>query len=125
MSKRSKRNKQQRRRRRPEGQRVTGAGEIRSVGFDYGCLPNVMGVGMYEFPNYLHDANVVGMAYGMDYSTELERPIPCISLVVRNEAPVRRAFDTFHAWAAGSDADALDVAFVFREDGGYLVVLSP
>jgi hypothetical protein len=52
-------------------------------------------------------------------------PVPAITLIARNEIPVREAFREFNAWAAQTDGDALELTFIFRSDGSYLLVLAP
>ncbi len=94
-------------------------------GVDYGCLPDAMAVGSLRFPEYMHLADVVGVAYGESYSVPLARLIPTITLLTRNTKPIRQAFDEFNLWSVDTDDDALELSFVFRRDGSYLLALSP
>ena len=84
-----------------------------------------MAVGPYDFPSYLSAASVDGVAYGFEYSEELARTVPFISLVAQHAGPLAQAFEEFAAWAAATDPDSLEVTFVFRKKGGYLLMIAP
>ncbi len=94
-------------------------------GFDFGCLPDAMAVGIYDFPAQLRNANIMGVAYGEAWSAELQRSVPMVSLVAQKSDPLIEAFSTFHSWAEASDPDALEMTFVFRKNGGYVLALGP
>ena len=84
-----------------------------------------MAVGIYEFPSHLTAASVDAVAYGFEHSEELNRGLPIISLVAQDADHLARAFQDFAAWAAATDPDAVEVTFVFRESGGYLLTIEP
>lgn len=94
-------------------------------GADYGSLPHVMGIGSMGFASHLHAADIVGVAYGEDRSTEFGAVVPSVSLVARNGAALRLAFNEFSAWVEATDGDAVELTFVLRKDGSYLLALGP
>lgn len=105
---------------------MTPAGDpVRRAGFDYGCLPYAMAVSTFAFASHLHDAGVIGAAYGYEKSELLRATVPALTLVGSNEAPLRKAFAEFRAWTESSDGDALEVSIIFRTGDGYLLALSP
>lgn len=84
-----------------------------------------MAIGSPSFPDYLSRANVVGVAYGWEKSDHLGSTVPAISLVARDEKARLQAFVEFNAWADATDGDALELTFVFKKDGTYLLAVSP
>ena len=84
-----------------------------------------MTVGSLEFNKNLIDAEVVAVAYGIEYSQKLRMGVPSITLVGRNEKPLRRAFEEFSNWAESTDADAIELTIVFMKDGGYRLCINP
>ena len=94
-------------------------------GYDYGCLPYAMAVASMDFPHHLTHASVEGIAYDTQWSSEFEGQVPTISLVARHADPLIKAFEDFNAWSKETDPDALEVTFVFRKEGGYVLGLSP
>ncbi len=119
MAKRSKKRKQNNRKRNRH------ASPPREAGFDYGITPNVAALGSIDFNQKLRDAGIVGVSYGIDYSTDLNSSVPCLSLVGQREAPLKEAFSEFSNWASFSDADAVDVSVLLRKAGGYDLAISP
>ena len=97
----------------------------RPRGFDYGCLPHAMAVGSYNFPRHLHDSSVDAVAYGTLHSPELRQQTFLVSLVAQHQEPLASAFREFHAWAQATDADSLELTFVFLHAGGYILALTP
>ena len=93
-------------------------------GFDYGCLPGAMAVASLEFPTYLTSASVDGVAYGWRWSEAVNQKVPTISLVAQSGGELAKAFEEFHAWAQITDPDSVEVTFIFRKTGGFLLVLS-
>lgn len=83
-----------------------------------------MALGSWEFVNNLGRAGVVGVAYGYAHSDEMNDDIPSVALVARDGDALRMAFDDFHAWAEKTDGDSLEVTFVFRQSGEYVLSLS-
>lgn len=73
----------------------------------------------------LSDASIIGVAYGEAWAEEIERRVPMVTLIAQHADPLKEAFETFHAWAESTDADALELTFVFRTSGGYVLALSP
>ena len=94
-------------------------------GFDYGLSVGFAAIGSIEFNQALRDAEIVAIAYGLDYSTDLGTHVPILSLVGRNEKPLQAAFEEFARWAEFSDADSIEVTLVFLRSGGYALILSP
>ena len=94
-------------------------------GFDYGIGITTMAVGSLEFNKNLVGAEVVAVAYGLEYSQKLGMTVPSITLVGRNEEPLRKAFEEFSDWAEATDADAIELTIVFMKSGGYRLCISP
>ena len=78
-----------------------------------------------EFNKNLSDAEIVAIACGQDYSKMLRVSVPAITLVGRNEKPLRDAFEEFSDWAESTDADAIELTIVFKNDGGYRLCINP
>lgn len=94
-------------------------------GFDYGLTANAAAMGSLDFNQNLIDAEVIAVAYGEDYSRELGAQVPVISLVARNEVPLRQAFEEFSYWAEATDGDAVDMTIVFLKSGAYRLCINP
>ena len=94
------------------------------VGFDYGCLPYVMAVGSLDFPRHLSAAGIGAVAYGRTWSDVVEKIVPTITLVAQNGAELAKAFAEFSAWSKATDPDAVEIIFVFRKSGGYVLSIS-
>lgn len=94
-------------------------------GYDYGVSSNAAAIGSLEFNVNLQAAEVIGVAYGLAYTNELEMDIPSISLIARNEKPLRLAFEEFSKWSESSDGDAIDMTFVFLRNGAYKLCIGP
>lgn len=94
-------------------------------GFDYGLPFRAAAIGSIDFNQKLRAADIIAVAYGIEHSAELDCPVPALSLVGRNEEPLRQAFEEFARWAESSDADAVDVDLVFLKSGGYRLMISP
>ena len=94
-------------------------------GFDYGCLPYVMALASFEFPNHLTAASVDAVAYGSILSGAVNQTVPVISLVAQHGDELAKAFEDFNAWSQMTDPDSVEVTFVFRNNGGYLLAISP
>ena len=101
------------------------AKKTQSRGFDYGCLPHVMTLASFEFLNHLGAASVDAVAYGEDWSEAVKRRVPTISLVVQNGDELVKSFKEFNAWSQITDPDSVEITFVFRKKGGYLLAISP
>ena len=94
-------------------------------GFDYGIGITAAAVGSLEFNKNLMDAEVVAVAYGLDFSRTLGIQVPTITLVGQNEAPLRKAFEEFATWAKSTDGDAVELTIVFTKNGGYRLCINP
>lgn len=94
-------------------------------GFDYGIGITTAAIGSLEFNNNLGGAEVVAVAYGIAYSKMLGMEVPVLTLVGRNEEPLRKAFEEFSGWAESTDADAIELTIVFMKDGGYRLCINP
>ncbi len=97
----------------------------RNWGFDYGLSFRAAAIGSINFNEKLRNANIIGVAYGIGYSDDLDCDVPFISLVGTNEEPLQQAFEEFAHWAKTSDADAIDVTLVFLNSGGYRLMINP
>ena len=94
-------------------------------GFDFGCLRYAMALATLEFPGHLSAASVDGVAYGSVWSEPLKQTIPTISLVAQNGSELTKAFQAFNAWSQMTDPDSVEITFVFRNSGGYVLAISP
>ena len=50
---------------------------------------------------------------------------PDISLVAQNGDELAKAFEAFNAWSRMTDPDSVEITFVFRNSGGYVLAISP
>ena len=103
----------------------TTSSNLPGFGFDYGLGITAAAVGSMEFNKSLIDADIIAVAYGFDYSQTLGAQVPAITLLGRNENPLRKAFDEFSNWASWTDADAIEVTIVFMKKGGYRLCINP
>ena len=87
-------------------------------GFDYGCLPYVMALASFEFPNHLTAASVDAVAYGDVLSEAVNQTVPVISLVAQHGDELAKAFEDFNAWSQMTDPDSVEVTFVFQNKRG-------
>ena len=94
-------------------------------GFDYGIGVTAATVAPMDFNRNLIDADIVAVAYELDYSHKLKKQVPAITLVGRNEVPLKKAFEEFSDWASSTDADAIELTIVIKRDGGYRVCINP
>lgn len=108
-----------------ENGRERASKSLHGHGFDYGIGITVGAVGSMDFNNNLIAAEILAVAYGFDYSQELGAQVPAITLVGRNESPLRAAFDEFWSWTGETDADAVELTIVLRNNGGYHLCIGP
>jgi hypothetical protein len=101
------------------------AGTAQPRGFDYGCLALAAAVATFEFPGHLSAASVNGVAYGGAWSEAVNQTVPTISLVAQNGSELLKAFEAFNAWSGMTDPDSVELTFVFRNTGGYVLAISP
>jgi hypothetical protein len=47
------------------------------------------------------------------------------SLVAQNGDELAKAFEAFNAWSRMTDPDSVEITFVFRNSGGYVLAISP
>jgi len=99
--------------------------DLLARGFDYGYPRYAMAVGSFGFPTHLGNAGIDGVAYGSVWSKELDQLIPTISLIGRHAEHLVKAFEEFNAWSKMTDPDSLELTFVFRKGGGYVLAISP
>ena len=100
------------------------AKKTQSRGFDYGCLPNAMALASFEFLTHL-GASVEAVGYGWRWSEAVNQTLPTISLVAQSGEGLVKAFEEFNAWSQITDSDSVEITFVFREEGGYVLAISP
>ena len=105
--------------------RGTAKRHLPEYGFDYGIGITSAAIGSVEFNQNLIDAEVVAVAYGIGYSEKLGVDVPAITLVGKNEEPLRKAFEEFSDWAESTDSDAIELTVVFMKDGGYRLCINP
>ena len=55
----------------------------------------------------------------------MDEQLPTISLVAQSGDALAKAFSIFHDWSTATDSDAVELTFVIRDAGGYLLVISP
>ena len=101
------------------------AKKMQPRGFDYGCLPYTIALGSFEFTHHLNAAVVDGVAYGSVWSEAVNRTVPTISLVAQRGDELVKAFEEFNAWSQITDPDSVEITFVFRNSGGYVLAISP
>lgn len=91
------------------------------IGVDYSAPANVILVspgGTSE----LSEADVVALAYGIQPHPELGG-LPAVSLVCRNVAQARKAWDVFEAWDKETDGDAVTLSWFFSAKGHYRLMV--
>ena len=93
-------------------------------GFDYGCLPHVMALASFEFPDHLSNAPVDAVAYSSMRSESVNGEVPAIVLVGKGGRELAKAFEEFNAWSQVTDPDSVEITFVFRRSGGYVLAIS-
>lgn len=94
------------------------------TGYDYGCLPYSMAVGSIDFPQHLSAASVGGVAYGRAWSDVVGKEVPTIALVGQKGDELAKAFGEFNAWSKVTGPDSVEISFVFRKSGGYVLAIS-
>ena len=101
------------------------AQKMQPRGFDYGCLPYAGALGSFEFLGHLSAASVDAVAYGDVWSEAVSQRVPTISLVAQHGDELAKAFEEFDAWSQMTDPDSVEITFVFRNCGGYVLAISP
>jgi hypothetical protein len=103
------------------------AANVKSIsvrqGFDFGVEIRGMLIADMSFIDLLKQAEIIACAYGTAPETSLETPLPQISLVGFNGEPLAKAFAEFGRWASSGDGDAIELTFIFLQDGGYLLLI--
>ena len=94
------------------------------TGYDHGCMPYAMAVGSIDFPQHLSAASVGGVAYGRAWSNVVNKAVPTIALVGQKGDELTKAFGEFNAWSKATDPDSVEISFVFRKSGGYVLAIS-
>ena len=77
------------------------------------------------FLDHLNAASVDAVAYGSVWSEAVNRTVPTISLVAQRGDDLAKAFEEFNAWSQMTDPDSVEITFVFRKSGGYVLAISP
>jgi hypothetical protein len=95
-----------------------------TIGYDYGCLPYAVAVGSIDFPQHLSAASVGGIAYGSAWSDVVGKVVPTIALVGQKGDELAKAFEEFNEWSKATDPDSVEINFVFRKSGGYVLAIS-
>ena len=83
-----------------------------------------MALASFEFPSHL-GASVEAVGYGWGWSEAVNQTVPTISLVAQSGEGLVKAFEEFNAWSQITDPDSVEITFVFREKGGYVLAISP
>lgn len=94
------------------------------AGFDYGCPSKIMFLTPPDYNDNLRASEIVGCAYGTDFSDECGANIPILSLMVKNIDKIKLAFDQFRSWINATGPDALRVEILYDE-AGYCIALGP
>jgi hypothetical protein len=91
------------------------------IGVDYSArtLQILLSVGG---TSELGDADVVGLAYGLQQHDELGM-LPTVSLVCRNVTQAKKAWDAFETWQTETDGDAVSLSWFFYAEGYYQLVI--
>ena len=84
-----------------------------------------MALGSIEFPNLLTAASIDAVAYGSVRSEAVNQTVPVIALVAQHGDELAKAIEEFNAWSQMTDPDSVEITFVFRKDGGYVLAISP
>ena len=84
-----------------------------------------MAVGSFEFPGHLNASSVDAIAYGTVWSKELKKRIPSVSILAQHGNELKKAFAEFSAWSQATDTDSVDLRFIFLNNGGYVLAISP
>ena len=84
-----------------------------------------MALASCEFEGHLRAAVVDGVAYGSVWSEAVHQNVPVISLVAQRGGELVKAFEEFNAWSQMTDPDSVEITFVFRKNGGYVLAISP
>lgn len=117
--------KKNKRRSKPASKKTHSYSRPPEWGFDFGVSARAAAVGSLTFERNLRAAEIVGVSYGAQYSRDYQLMLPAISIIGRNEQPLREAFEEFGAWADASNGDAVDVGFLFKRTGGYRLAVGP
>ena len=97
----------------------------RPRGFDYGCLPYVRALSSGAFIDHLGAASVNAIGYTTTWSRALAKEVPVVSLVAQHRDQLAKAFQEFNSWSQMTDSDSVELTFVFRKSGGYILAISP
>lgn len=90
-------------------------------GFDFGIESGAMVVSDISFIQLLQQAQIIGCAYRYAPNSSLDLPLREIDLVGRKREPLIEAFKILNDWASVTDGDAIELTFIFLNDGGYLL----
>jgi hypothetical protein len=114
-------------RHKPPRHKSEAAANVKSIsvrhGFDFGIEIRAMLIADMSFIDLLKQADIVACAYGTAPENPLETPLPEISLVGVNREPLVKVFAEFGRWASSGDGDAVELTFIFLQDGGYLLLI--
>jgi hypothetical protein len=89
-------------------------------GFDYGVDRSSAVITPPVFNEKMRDADIIACAYGQMRAPGIGSVVPCISMVARNPAPLKEAFQQFSAWIEATGADALKVEILYSDEGYYI-----
>lgn len=98
---------------------------VRLNGFDFGVRRVAMLVGGFDFIEQFIKADITGIGYGIQYWPGIGSDLPIISLSACHAEPLRLGFDAIRKWDPVEGDDGLVISFVFTNDGGYAVGLTP
>lgn len=93
-------------------------------GFDYGVNRSNPVMTAPAFSDEMRNADIIACAYGQMPAHGLAPIVPCISMVARDPAPLKRAFQQFQAWIEATGADALKVDILYSSEG-YHIAFGP
>lgn len=91
------------------------------IGVDYSAPANIILVSPGG-PSELSSADIFALAYGIHPHPQLGG-LPIVSLVCRNAAQAKKAWDVFEAWEKETDGDAVTLSWFFSSKGHYRLMV--
>jgi hypothetical protein len=92
------------------------------IGVDYSVQPGTMLLSVGGTSELSH-AEVVGIGYGFQPHNELGM-LPSVTLMCKNAAAARKAWDVFETWQAETDGDAVELTWIFSSKGHYHLIIA-
>lgn len=105
---------------RKKSHRQRAQAQVGPQGYDFGVWINSAVVASPDFLDLLSKSDIVGCAYGRNYSGKLGAAVPLISLVGTNEGEIRKVCEEFRRWGADTNGDVIELTMGFLPTG-YIV----